>query len=69
MHQSIVLPIEVDILLLGFDEDGGYGYGLNRQALEEMLGTATGEGWVGEGRGAALKGPTALLRFCGEATP
>ncbi|GFR52438.1 hypothetical protein Agub_g15012, partial [Astrephomene gubernaculifera] len=39
--RALILPIEVDVLLLGFDGDGGYGYQLERQALEELLGSAT----------------------------
>lgn len=37
-----MLPIEVDLLLIGFDGDGGYGYKVDKAALEELLGTATG---------------------------
>jgi hypothetical protein len=36
------MPIQVDILLIGFDGDGGYSYRVDRNALEELLGSATG---------------------------
>ncbi|KAG2433383.1 hypothetical protein HXX76_008444 [Chlamydomonas incerta] len=39
--RALVLPIEVDLLLIGFDGDGGYGYQVDKAALEELLGTAT----------------------------
>ncbi|KXZ46033.1 hypothetical protein GPECTOR_47g308 [Gonium pectorale] len=39
--RALVLPLEVDLLFIGFDGDGGYGYKLDRQALEELLGSAT----------------------------
>ncbi|GIL61482.1 hypothetical protein Vafri_15870 [Volvox africanus] len=39
--RALVLPIEVDLLLVGFEGDGGYGYELDRHALDELLGTAT----------------------------
>ncbi|GLI63758.1 hypothetical protein VaNZ11_006832, partial [Volvox africanus] len=39
--RALVLPIEVDLLLIGFDGDGGYGYELDRHALDELFGTAT----------------------------
>ncbi|EFJ48989.1 hypothetical protein VOLCADRAFT_90381 [Volvox carteri f. nagariensis] len=39
--RALVLPIEVDLLLVGFEGDGGYGYQLDKNALDELLGTAT----------------------------
>ncbi|KAG2449332.1 hypothetical protein HYH02_005487 [Chlamydomonas schloesseri] len=39
--RALVLPVEVDVLLIGFDGDGGYGYHVDKAALEELLGTAT----------------------------
>ena len=41
--QALALPIEVDILLIGFDGDGGYGYTFQKNDLEELLGSATGK--------------------------
>ncbi|KAG2491675.1 hypothetical protein HYH03_010044 [Edaphochlamys debaryana] len=40
------MPVEVDILLVGFDGDGGYGYKVDKQALEELLGSATADNTV-----------------------
>ena len=45
-QQTLILPIEVDLLLVGFDGDGGYGYSIDHAALDELLGTATGKAWA-----------------------
>lgn len=51
--QALVIPLEVDLLLLGFNEDGGYNYLLEQRDLEDvshMLARAgRGEGWEREG--------------------
>lgn len=44
--QALALPIEVDILLIGFDGDGGYGYTFQKNDLEELLGSATGDNTI-----------------------
>jgi hypothetical protein len=35
--QSLLIPVDVDILALGFDGDGGYSYTMDSTLLEEML--------------------------------
>jgi hypothetical protein len=40
--QALYMPIEVDVLLVGFDGDGGYGYNISTTELEELLGASAG---------------------------
>jgi hypothetical protein len=35
--QVLDIPIEIDLLLLGFNGEGGYHYSLNTEVLHEML--------------------------------
>lgn len=46
MLQDLTLPIEIDLLLLGFDGDGGFGYKIEQIELEELLAATIG-GCVG----------------------
>ena len=41
--QSLLIPVQVDILLLGFDTAGAYSYGLDPEELEEALSKAHSE--------------------------
>ncbi len=41
--QSLFIPVQVDILLIGFDTDGAYSYSLDPDELEEALSKAHSE--------------------------
>lgn len=40
--QELVVPIEVEIVLVGFEKDGGYGYHLDSTRLLNMLSSHLG---------------------------
>jgi hypothetical protein len=58
--QSIDIPLEVDLLLIGFEGDGGYEYALNTVCVCVCVGW--GWGWVGVWGGARgmVRGPLPL---------